>query len=212
MSFDEVRFPLDIAHGASGGPERRTDIVSLSSGYEERNGVWANSRRSWDVGYGVKTLDQLSRVTAFFEARNAQLYGFRFRDPMDHKSSEPLQAITPIDQPIGTGTGSSASYQLVKVYRGGAGRSWTREIKKPVQGTVRIAVAGVETTSFTVNTVTGVVTLSATNGAAVTAGFEYDTPARFNMDKLDISLEAFKGGSIPQIPIIELRARADGSA
>jgi uncharacterized protein (TIGR02217 family) len=53
MAFHEVRFPLDISRGAVGGPERRTDIVVLGSGAEERNSRWADSRRSWNAGYGV---------------------------------------------------------------------------------------------------------------------------------------------------------------
>ena len=35
--FHEVRFPLDVALGRRGGPGRRTDIVTLASGREQRN-------------------------------------------------------------------------------------------------------------------------------------------------------------------------------
>ena len=57
-------------------------------------------------------------------------------------------------------TGTQATFQLVKTY-GSAFAPWTREIKKPVAGTVRVAVAGIEKiadTHFTVDTATGVVT------------------------------------------------------
>ncbi len=37
MAFHEVRFPNDISRGARGGSERRTQIVELASGDEERN-------------------------------------------------------------------------------------------------------------------------------------------------------------------------------
>ena len=43
--FHEVRFPLDVSLGSRGGPVRRTDIVTLSSGREHRNSRWAGSRR-----------------------------------------------------------------------------------------------------------------------------------------------------------------------
>ncbi|WP_323016153.1 DUF2460 domain-containing protein, partial [Devosia sp.] len=35
MAFHAVRFPLDIALGARGGPERRTDVVTLAGGGEQ---------------------------------------------------------------------------------------------------------------------------------------------------------------------------------
>ncbi len=59
MMFHEIQFPVDISIGASGGPERRTEIVTLGSGREERNTRWANSRRRFNAGYGIKTVDQI---------------------------------------------------------------------------------------------------------------------------------------------------------
>src|SRR5215467_10958177 len=76
LMFHDVRFPTAIALHSTGGPERRTEIVTLGSGFEERNAVWANSRRRYDAGYGVKTLDDLHAVIAFFEARLGRLHGF----------------------------------------------------------------------------------------------------------------------------------------
>ncbi len=49
MAFHNIRFPDNISRGARGGPERRTQIVTLASGDEERNASWANSRRRYDV-------------------------------------------------------------------------------------------------------------------------------------------------------------------
>jgi uncharacterized protein (TIGR02217 family) len=54
-AFHEILFPLDIALNSAGGPQRRTDVVTLGSGAEERNARWAHSRRRYDAGYGVKT-------------------------------------------------------------------------------------------------------------------------------------------------------------
>ena len=42
-------------------------------------------------------------------------------------------------------------------------------------------------------------------GAAITAGFEFDVPVRFDTDKLEINLQGFKCGAIPHIPIVEVR-------
>jgi uncharacterized protein (TIGR02217 family) len=113
-AFHEILFPLDIALKSSGGPERRTDVVTLGSGREERNARWAHSRRRYDAGYGVKTLEALSGVVAFFEERRGRLYGFRWRDRLDQASS--TGAVTPQDQIIGTGDGATETFQLTKTY------------------------------------------------------------------------------------------------
>jgi uncharacterized protein (TIGR02217 family) len=204
--FHEVRFPTTIAFHSSGGPERKTEVVSLGSGYEERNGVWAASRRHYNVGYGVRTLDDLYAVLAFFEARNGKLYGFRFKDFSDYKSCPPLAAVSPLDQTIAGGDGSSTSFPLLKLYSSGPS-SYTRSIAKPVAGTVRAAVAGVEQSGFTVDTTTGMVSFATAPpaGAAVTAGFEFDVPVRFDTDTLSINLAAFCAGDIPSIPLVEIR-------
>jgi uncharacterized protein (TIGR02217 family) len=206
MNFHETRFPTAIAFHSTGGPQRKTEIVTLGSGYEERNAVWANSRRSYDVGSGVKTLDDLSSVIAFFETRLGRLYGFRFKDFADFKSCAPGAGISPLDQAIGTGDGTTTIFQLTKTYTSGPA-SWTRKIAKPVDGTVRIAVGGVEAMSgFTVDITTGLVTFATppANDAAITAGYAFDCPVRFDTDSLSINLASFAAGEIPSIPIVEV--------
>lgn len=203
MSFHEIRFPTSIALHSSGGPERKTEIVTLGSGFEERNAVWANSRRRYDVGYGVKTLDDLHAVIAFFEARLARLYGFRFKDFADFKSCAPQATIAPTDQKIAVGDGTTRTFQLVKTYTSGTA-SWIRTIKKPV--TVKAAINGTETTAFTLDTTTGQIafTTAPAAAAAITAGFEFDTPVRFDTDSLSVNLSSFAAGEIPSIPIVEV--------
>jgi uncharacterized protein (TIGR02217 family) len=202
MSFHEIQFPTSIAFRSSGGPQRKTEIVTLGSGYEERNAVWANSRRRYDVGYGVKTLDDLHAVIAFFEARMGRLYGFRFKDFADFKSCAPGADVA--DQPLGTGDGTTTDFQLAKIYASGSA-SWSRTIAKPVSGTAVAAVDGTET-SVTVDTASGIVTFASAPGAgtALTAGFEFDTPVRFDTDRLAIDLASFNAGEIPSIPIVEI--------
>ncbi len=207
MAFHEVRFPDDISRGARGGPERRTQIVELASGDEERNASWANSRRRYDAAYGIRRADDLAAVVAFFEARNGRLYGFRWKDWADYKSCLPSQAPGPTDQKIGTGDGTTTAFQLVKTYASGA-QGWTRTITKPVAGTVRIATGGTEQASgWSVDTTTGLITFTTApaNGAAITAGFEFDVPVRFDTDQLDVTLDIERLGSITSIPLIEVR-------
>lgn len=208
-SFHEVRFPLRLALGVSGGPERMTDIVNLSNGREARNARWRNSRRAYDAGSGVRSVADLYAVLAFFEARSGELYGFRFRDPVDHQSGPPGQTIAATDQVIGTGDGVSANFQLVKTYAD-AGASVARTIAKPVAGTVRVAVNGAEQAAsrYTVDASTGRVTFGSAYippvGAIVQAGFEFDVPVRFAVSRIDIDLTAFNAGRIPTIPLIEV--------
>ena len=207
MAFHEVRFPDNISRGARGGPERRTQIVEMASGDEERNGSWADSRRRYDASYGIRKADDLVAVTAFFEARRGRLYGFRWKDWADYKSGLPSASPAAIDQPIGTGNGMATSFQLVKLYTSGA-QSWTRTITKPVAGTVALALNGVpQITGWTVNTITGVLTFASAPAAsvAITAGFEFDVPVRFDTDTLDVTLDFERLGSITSIPLIEVR-------
>ena len=207
MAFHEVRFPDNISRGARGGPERRTQIVELASGDEERNASWANSRRRYDVAYGIRRADDLAAVVAFFEARNARVHGFRYKDWADYKSSLPSQTITATDEQIGTGTGSLQTFQLAKHYISGA-QSWTRTTAKPVAGMVRIALGMVEQMSgWTVDTSTGAVTFTTApaNGVIVRAGFEFDVPVRFDSDTLDVTLDFERLGSITSIPLLEIR-------
>jgi len=211
MSFHEIRFPTDISRGAQGGPERRTDVVILGSGYEERNARWADSRRSYNAGYGVKSLDDLNVVIAFFEERRGRLYGFRWRDHADNKSCLPSASISALDQQIGIGDGTQIAFQLSKMY-GRAHAPWQRAIAKPVAGSVRVAIDEVEQdtgTAFTADPASGIVVFQPGyvpgEGAVVTAGFEFDVPVRFDTDRLEINLQGFRHGAIPQIPIVEIR-------
>ena len=104
-----------------------------------------------------------------------------------------------------------ATFQLAKTY-GALYSPYQRPIAKPVDGSVRVAVAGVEKTAgtdFNVDTTTGLVTFLAGHippvGAAVTAGFLFDVPVRFDTDYLEVDLSAFAAGAIPKIPLVEIK-------
>ncbi len=210
--FNEARFPTDVALGARGGPERRTDIVTLRSGAEERNSIWADGRRKYQAGYGVKSFAQLEAVLHFFEAQRGRLYGFRWKDRFDYRSCPSPQAPSALDVGLGSGDGSTATFQLIKPYGSSAGSQYLRNIRKPVSGTVKLAVAGILSPgdiAWTLDTTTGLITFLPghipASGAFVTAGFEFDVPVRFDTDYLEIDLAHFEAGQIPNIPIIEIR-------
>ena len=208
MAFHEQRFPLRLSLTSSGGPGRQTDIVSLSNGREARNRRWRFSRRRYDVGTAVRSVADLYAVLEFFEARGGQLHGFRFRDPVDGSSARPGMTVTALDQWIGTGDGETSAFQLVKAYGDGAAVE-RRPVLKPVAGSVRIALDGVEITEgFACDAATGIVTFSAGHlpgeGTEIRAGFDYDVPVRFDTDRIEIDLEAFRAGRSPSIPLIEV--------
>lgn len=206
--FHDVRFPLAVSFGATGGPERRTEIVTLGSGREERNQRWAMSRRRYDAGTGVRNNDDLATVVDFFEERRGRFYGFRYRDPLDHKSCAPSDQPSAQDQRLGVGDGVNVSFQLKKRY-GDAFAPYDRAIVLPVDGTLVVEVGGVRRVhggDFTLEK--GVITFSAAvvpqSGEAVTAGFQFDVPVRFDTDRLDVNLSRFHAGSIPSIPVVEI--------
>ncbi len=207
IAFHEVRFPTGIALGASGGPERRTEIVTLASGHEERNTRWADSRRRYDAGYGVRSLDDLHAVIAFFEERRGRLFGFRWQDRTDYQSCAPGGTPAPTDQTIATGDGEKTAFQLIRTY-GSAFAPWRRPIRKPVAGSVTLAVDGEPLADgWTCDPATGVVTFDTppADGAVLSAGYQFDVPVRFDTDMLEVNLTSFAAGQIPTIPLIEIR-------
>ncbi|TNF13511.1 MAG: TIGR02217 family protein [Rhodobacteraceae bacterium] len=209
MAFHEVRFPANLSFGSVGGPERRTEIVTLSNGFEERNSPWAHSRRRYDAGVGLRSLDDVERMLAFFEARSGQLHAFRWKDWTDYKSCAPSQAVDYEDQLIGQGDGVTTKFQLSKAYVSG-GVEYRRPVTKPVAGTVKLGVQGgyqAEAVDWEVDLETGTVRFFAApaEGAPITAGFEFDVPVRFDTDAIQVSVQSFQAGDMPQVPVVEVR-------
>ena len=199
--FHEVRLPLSLAFGAQGGPERRTDVVTLANGSEARNAVWAGSRRRWELGGAITKIETLHELVAFFEARRGRLHGFRFRDVIDDRSGVPAQPVSSGDQQIGMADGEQTVFAIVKSYG-----ATERRIYKPVPGSVRVAVNGVDVADIAVNTAEGLIRFNhpPETGAIVTAGYLFDVPVRFDTDHLETSLEAFGAGRAGQVSLIEL--------
>ncbi len=209
MTFHEVRFPANLSFGAIGGPERRTEVVTLANGYEERNTPWAHSRRRYDAGMGLRSLDDVEQLVSFFEARQGQLFGFRWKDWGDYKSSCPSEDPSSLDQIIFTGDEVTKKVQLTKAYASGD-QTYFRPISKPVEGTVRVAIGGDEMQDgidYTVNVTTGIVTFTHPPdlGATVRAGFEFDVPVRFDSDRIATAVASFQAGQAPSVPVVEVR-------
>lgn len=205
MAFDEQQFPSDVSRGATSSPRRIVDVVTLRSGFEQRNTIWENSRRSFDVSLGLRDLEDVYDVMEFWEARRGRLRGFRFKDWADFTSTGPTTTPTNVDQALASIT--STTFQLQKVYSASS-NPWTRTISKPVDGTVLIkdnTGALTEGADYTVDYTTGIVTFSPAPTGTPTAGFEYDVPVRFEADELQINVALFDVGSVPSINIVEIR-------
>lgn len=209
MNFHEVRFPAALSFGSLGGPERRTEVVTLSNGFEERNTPWAHSRRRYDAGVGMRSLDDVEVMVAFFEARQGQLYGFRWKDWSDFRSCKASGEVGFEDQVIGTGDGVQTQWQLLKTYASG-GYEYARPVKKMVTGSVLVGFDGIilqEGIDWDVDVDTGLVSFGEApdEGVEITAGYEFDVAVRFNVDAIQTSVASFQAGEVPSVPVVEVR-------
>ncbi len=215
MSFHEVQFPPQIAYGAEGGPVWSTVVTATAAGVEQRNQAWVQARHQYNIGTGVRSLGHFAAVLRFFHARRGRLYGFRFKDWQDFSSAAaPDLPITPHDQPLGPFAG--LPLPLTKTYADAAG-GWTRSIRKPVAGSIRIAVNGAEQVApgwsypWAVDPTTGLLQLTGSGvslpalGMPVTAGFAFDVPVRFDTDRLPGSYETWQAVAVRDITLIEIR-------
>jgi len=195
-AFHDVRFPLELSRGATLSVITASEIVQLSSGQEVRNARWAQPLRRWNIARALFSEARVQELIAFFEARRGNVHAFRFRDALGYSSGGETPSAS--DQLIGLGNGETRSFQLTK-----AGRP----ITKPVAGSVRVSVGGQETGTFSVDDLSGVMTLDVppATGDEIRAGFLFDVPARFEAATLDITLDACLAGRAPSLSIVEVR-------
>ncbi len=196
MSIDPVLLSDDIMEGSRFGPEFCTVVLETPSGTEQRIQRWAFPRHSGQIGFGVRTQQQLADLKAFFMARAGKARGFLFHDHRDG---------TALDQPLGTGDGVRTQFQLVKVYTSGS-ISIIRKITRPDVATLAVKVNGISSTAWSLDSSTGVVTFTTppTSGRSVTASFNFFVPVRFDTDRMDVTLEGVMGGW-ESIPVVEVR-------
>jgi uncharacterized protein (TIGR02217 family) len=209
MGFHEVRFPANLSFGSTGGPERRTEVVALTNGFEERNTPWAQSRRRYDAGVSLRSLDDIAVLIAFFEARRGQLHGFRWKDWSDYKSCAPSATPAFRDQQIAVADGIATVFPLTKTYTSG-GHSYVRPIAKPVEGTVLVGISTDEQVlgvNFDLDLAAGTVAFAEPPdaGEVITAGYEFDVPVRFDTDVIQTSVASFQAGEVPNVPVVEIR-------
>jgi len=201
-AFDDVRFPIAIGREAQVMPAFSTAIATTASGHEQRNADWADARMSFDAGPGLRGEADLETLIAFFRARRGAAVAFRFTDPLDNSSNGMTGAPGAADQPLGVGDGARSEFPLVKHYGGQA-----RRITRPVAGSVRVSVDGVERIGGWTLGDKGVIAFDTppAAGAGIAAGFRFDVPVRFAEDRLAVSLATFAAGEAPRVPLIEVK-------
>jgi uncharacterized protein (TIGR02217 family) len=206
QAFDDLSFPLDIGRRAQVAPRFSTRIIESVSGHEQRSTLWADARLDYDAGPGIRSEADIATLIAFFRARRGAARGFRFRDPFDFSSGAHDAAPDPEDQPIGTGDGAQSSFPLSKAYGDGPDAQ-LRYITRPVEGSIRVALDGVELLSGWSHAGLGVIAFATPPAAdvAITAGFLFDVPVRFAEDRLEIDRETFAAGIVPSVPLVEIR-------
>lgn len=201
-AVEDVRFPVALGRQASVEPVFSTAVVTTAGGAEQRNSDWADARMRFDAGPGVRGEAELQELIAFFRARRGAAVAFRFEDPFDNSSKGMTDEPAADDQPIGIGDGLATEFELVKHYE-----TQVRRITRPVAGSVRVSVDGIEMVTGWTLAPKGLVRFDTAPavGAEVRAGFGFDVPVRFGEDRLSVSRATFEAGEVASVPLLEVR-------
>jgi len=197
QAFDDVDFPIAIGRAAEVVTEFSADVIETGSGHEQRVLHWVDARMRYDVGAGLRSEADVVALIGFFRARRGPVRGFRFRDPFDYAGD---------DEAIGTGDGVATRFALVKSYGEGS-EAQARRITRPVAGSVRVFVDGVEPAGGWTLEDGGWVAFDAAPaiGAALSASFDFDVPVRFAEQRLGVSRATFLAGELASVPLVEVR-------
>lgn len=197
MFINEI-FPEDISNGAQGGPRYSTSRTESLNGRVKKNINWQYPLHSYDVAFGVRSFEDLHKVLSFFHVAEGAAHSFRFKDWFDYKSCLPHDEISRTDQLIGTGDGTTRTFQLIKRYTVGPHVKF-RQINKPRLNTLIVAFSGlnVDPSGYTVDEFGRLTFLSApTPGTLITAGYEFDVPVSFEEDDLPTNLDGYDNGTV----------------
>jgi len=202
MAFDEIRLPIEVERGASGGPGFLTNISVLNSGKEQRNSLWAVDRGQWDIGFGIQNRADTLIIRDFFYARLGRARGFRFRDWTNYQALVE-QPTTPESDNVET------DFQMYYDYSDAAGFTYTKQIFKPTTEDLVVYVDGVieSPSNYSLDTTTGIITFTSAPayGSDVTWTGTFDLPVRFDTDNLQLAITTKNVITVPSVPIVELK-------
>jgi uncharacterized protein (TIGR02217 family) len=224
MSFrefvDEYAPPKIAGFPFGSSPRWSTDITTVKSGASMRNQNWTQPLHRFTAPQAIRAQADFEPLKAMWWALNGPAKLFPFRDPLDFASvalpfSDHAPTVGPLDQPLGTGDGFTAAFQLAKVYAFGPEQT-SRSISLPVVATVVVALNGLDPATalggpyaWSVSRPGGIVTFSPALAAGVvaSAGFLFDVPVRFEADdSLDGIVQAWKLAGFSDLTFVEERA------
>lgn len=197
--FLDERLPEHIEAGADVGPRFLTTVTGASGGAEQRNIEWSQEKLEANISYGMMSddnpddrEDSYKAILSFFRRCLGRGIPFRFRDPSDWEATR---------EPIYQATTDGLYWQLAKTY----GADYRRKITRPDPETVKLyAPGGAEITTGWRLDVLGLIKFNAPPAGGVVASFEFDVPMRFDNDRLAVSLENVRAGSIGEIMIVQV--------
>ena len=215
-SFAPVRLNhAEIIEGTHGGPEFSTDITTNGGGFEQRNANWAYPLGRWDIGdrgYCQSTKDYL---ISFFRQRRGRYQAFLWRDLADCTATrEPLPSKDGFSTQgwLIPDPANAAQGLLVKRYTDGAYVA-QRIITYPDLTTLALPAgqAWDATLHRVVSTVGNIVDIA--------ISFTFDVPVRFDVERIDMQLEACEGHAgdvgnqegfeaiwhVGSLPLVEIR-------
>lgn len=170
--FLEERISSLIRMGSSYVDDYAVDIVTTSGGQEYRSLVHPFPVRKFDVSYLLDNNQTYAELQAIYHRAHGRFAGFRARCFDEWSSNGRTGTPTAFDQPMGLV--SAGVYQLRKLYgtdkaAGATGYAY-REIRKPVSGTVRVAIGATEirAADWSADATTGRVTFAADKTVAIT--------------------------------------------
>lgn len=225
--FFETRFPEGISYGSTGGPQFRTTVETRGGGGEKRVKEWPSPLWRFDARKGVADEAGFFELLSFFLAiGQGRLNGFRYKDPTD------FQAVNQaLDTSAGNGVytlrkaytfgGFSFHRRITKPVNGTLAVTLNGS-PVVVQDAASGVIVGGEfdghvfdeelfggaTATVVMDYTTGILNWYSSPVPAPTddlrATFEFDVPARFDVDYLETTYANFRTYQIA-VPIIELR-------
>jgi uncharacterized protein (TIGR02217 family) len=195
--FYEIRFPEEISMRSKTSIEFSTDVIVYKNGREQRVSN-RQPKMVYDVTIDIRTKKEIDLLMDFFRLVKGRYIGFRYKDWLDFSVEK---------QVIFKSDGITKNFQLTKTYISLLdGKSRLREIIKPVEGTVKLFINDSELNSFEIDYSLGKITLPAApaENSLLKATFEFDVPARFDTDTLEIGMHDAQSGEIKNIRIVEI--------
>ncbi len=153
---------------------------SILAGRQTINVNWSRTLRQYEFGFVPLSIEQWATIEAMFEVCEGGAFGMLLADPKDQtvKITEGVATLI-----------SGTTYQLHKrTTSAGSTRTKDRRITRPIAAGFDIKVSGVSLTGaqYTLNTVTGVVTIpSAPSAATLTWSGSFYVPVHFQSDEID---------------------------